>query len=54
MRKIGEPDEWHSVFLWIPRKVGGRWRWLATVEQRLTPYPNPFAFIGLDFHKEYR
>lgn len=27
-------NEWTSVFLLIPRRIAGRWRWLSLVERR--------------------
>ena len=54
MNHFGKWSDWRKVFLWLPARVNGRWRWLVTVEVSLMPYPNAFAFIGIDFHKRYR
>ncbi len=29
-----DPREWHSIFLWYPKRINGRWYWLRHVKRR--------------------
>lgn len=51
-----DPKQWHAHYLWIPKKIDGRWYWLRTIMRRWIDdckiplngvYPAPFWMYAI-------